>query len=103
MFIVPAEFSEYWRQLHCTLEWFNNLLHLKIALGRRPVRFTFFQQVFRVHQSGVFFLVIAPFNLPAFCRIWVTGIAKIGRISLIAKKGIADFFASAIEFVVRAK
>ena len=67
------------------------------------MRFTFFQQVFRVHQSGVFFLIIAPFNLPAFCRIWVTGIAEIGRISLIAKKGIADFFASAIEFVVRAK
>ena len=56
-----------------------------------------------MHQSGVFFLVIAPFNLPTFCCIWVTGIAKISRISLVAKKGVADFFASSLKLVIRAK
>ena len=45
--------------------------------------FPFFEEIFGVNQSRIFFFVITPFDLPAFSCGGVAGVTQVRGIALI--------------------
>ena len=79
------------------------MLHLKIALRWRKPRFGLCLKITRVAKARLFFLIIAPFNLPAFRRFWIASIAHISGVALVTQERVANVFASAFKFIERSK
>ncbi len=83
MSFVPAKFAKDGRQFHRPLQRFDDLLKLEVTLRGRPMGFAFFEEIFGVNQSRIFFFVITPFDLPAFSCGGVARVTQVRRIALI--------------------
>ena len=51
-------------------------------------------------HAGLLLLVIAPFDLAAFCGFRIARVAKVGGVALVAQQRIADLLAGVFKFVV---
>ena len=103
MALVVAEFAQDRRQFHGAFERRDDLVHVEVALRRRQAGLVLLQEVARMAEARIGFLVIAPLDLPAFGGLGIAGVAHIGRVALVAQQRPADLLAGAGELGVRAE
>ena len=103
MSFVPAKFAKDWRQFHRPFQRFDDLLKLQIALRGRPMGLAFFEEIFGVNQSRIFFFVITPFDLSTFSRGGVAGVTQVSGIALVTQERVSDLLAGAGELFVGTK
>lgn len=103
MALVIAEFAEDRGELHGALERLDDLLHVEVALRGREARLVLFEELARMAHARIVLLVITPFDLAAFRRLRVAGVAHIGGVALVAEQRIADVLAGAFELVIGAE
>ena len=101
VFVVVAQLGQDGRELDGALQRLHDLLELQVALRGRQAGLVFFQQVARVAHARVFLFVVAPFDLAAFGRFWVPGVAQVSRVALVAQQRVADVFACAGKLQIR--